>query len=197
MRQVRQGARGAREGRGAPAAPGNPTAARRAQWCRGGRRSRGTRGRERHRRDAAGPRIASGTAAFQCRPNAVANFSRRDNTNYMETGVLSSLQLTSMFPNVVVENFYIKTRNSIQDGKTNAPYGFVIPAQRDMTKPAELVNILRAQGIEVGLASLPLKIGDDDVSGRLVRHQARSAIWPPGQESPRKAGVPRRAPDNL
>ena len=28
----------------------------------------------------------------------MANFTRRDNTNYMETGVLSSLQLTAMFP---------------------------------------------------------------------------------------------------
>ena len=34
------------------------------------------------------------------------NFSRRNNTNYMETGVLSALQLTSMFPNSIVENFY-------------------------------------------------------------------------------------------
>ena len=51
-------------------------------------------------------------------PDAVANFSRRNNTNYMETGVLSALQLTSMFPNLVVENFYMKTQNSIEPGKT-------------------------------------------------------------------------------
>ena len=52
-------------------------------------------------------------------PEALANFSRRNNTNYMETGVLSGLQLTSMFPNLVVDNFYRKTQNSIdvrQDG---------------------------------------------------------------------------------
>ncbi len=35
-------------------------------------------------------------------PNAVATFSRRNNTNYMQTGVLSALQLTSMFPNLVL-----------------------------------------------------------------------------------------------
>ena len=93
-------------------------------------------------------------------PNAVANFSRRDNTNYMETGVLSSLQLLSMFPNVMVENFYVKTRNSIDHGKNEAPYGFVIPVQPDMTKPAEMVNILRAQGIEIGTANTDVRIGD-------------------------------------
>jgi hypothetical protein len=93
-------------------------------------------------------------------PNAAANFTRRNNANYMQTGVLSSLQLLSMFPNVMLENFYVKTRNSIEDGKTKAPFGFVIPVQKDMTKAAELVNILRAQGIEIGVATSDMKFGD-------------------------------------
>jgi hypothetical protein len=93
-------------------------------------------------------------------PGAAQNFTRRNNTNYMQTGVLSALQLTSMFPNLVVENFYVKTRNSIEQGKNAAPYGYVIPMQRDMTKPAELVRILRAQGIEVGQTTGEIKIGD-------------------------------------
>ena len=63
-------------------------------------------------------------------PDAIANFSRRNNTNYMQTGVLSGLQLTSMFPNLVIENFYRKTQHSIDAGKTEAPYGYVIPAGR-------------------------------------------------------------------
>ncbi len=87
-----------------------------------------------------------------------AKFTRRANTNYMETGVLSSLQLAAMFPATVLENFYIKTRNSIEDGKTKAPYGFIIPVQRDMTKAAELVNILRVQRIEVGVATQAIKV---------------------------------------
>jgi hypothetical protein len=86
-------------------------------------------------------------------------FTRRSNTNYMETGVLSALQLTAMFPATVLENFYIKTRNSIDDGKSKAPYGFVIPVQRDMTKVAEFVNILRIQRIEVGQAPASFKVG--------------------------------------
>ena len=67
-------------------------------------------------------------------PNAMQNFTRRDNTNYMETGVLSALQLTSMFPELVLENFYIKTRNSLEAGAAKAPYGYVFPVQRDMTQ---------------------------------------------------------------
>src|SRR5215471_20088946 len=89
------------------------------------------------------------------------SFSRRDNTNYMETGVLSGLQLTSMFPNLVLENFYTKTQHSIDAGKTEAPFGYVIPfSTKDMTRAATLVNVLRAQQIEVGEAKSEVKIGD-------------------------------------
>jgi hypothetical protein len=89
----------------------------------------------------------------------INTFTRRSNTNYMETGVLSALQLTAMFPATVLENFYIKTRNSIEEGKHKAPYGFVIPVQRDMTKVAEFINILRVQRIEVGQATSSFKAG--------------------------------------
>src|SRR5262249_8646924 len=47
--------------------------------------------------------------------------------------------------------------NSIEDGKTNAPYGYIIPPQADMTRVALLVNLLRLQGIEVGRATAEVK----------------------------------------
>jgi hypothetical protein len=123
-------------------------------------------------------------------PNAAASFTRRDNTNYQETGVLSSLQLTSMFPNIIVENFYIKSRNSIEEGKTKAPFGYVIPARKDMTRAAELVKTLRVQGIEVGVASAEFKSGDatypagsyvikrDQPYGRLAKNLLEKQVYP-------------------
>jgi hypothetical protein len=91
-----------------------------------------------------------------------ALYTRRANANYMQTGVLSGLQLAAMFPETVLENFYIRTRNSIAAGATRAPYAYVIPVQRDMTRAAELVNILRVQRIEVGLASRSFRIGETE-----------------------------------
>ena len=79
----------------------------------------------------------------------------------METGVLSGLQLKSMFPQLVLENFYFKTRNSLTDGSSKAPYGYVFPVQRDMTKVATLLNILRAQGIEIGQLTAAVKAGTE------------------------------------
>jgi hypothetical protein len=122
--------------------------------------------------------------------NAAAAFSRRANTNYSETGVLCSLQLTSMFPSVIVENFYVKTRNSIEEGKTKAPYGFLIPVQRDLTRAAELVRILRIQGIEVGRATGEIKVTDgtfpagsyvikrDQPYGRLAKNLLEKQAYP-------------------
>ena len=121
---------------------------------------------------------------------AAATFSRRNNTNYMQTGVLSGLQLTATFPNLVVENFYQKTKNSIESGKTQAPHGFVIPLQRDMTRVAELVNILRLQRIEVGRASAEIKTSDgtfpagsyvikrDQPYGRLAKNLLEKQSYP-------------------
>ncbi len=79
------------------------------------------------------------------------DWSLRDNTNYAETGVLTALQYTSQFPKVILENFYVKSRNSVNTGKTETVAGYVIPSgQRDMTRVATVVNLLRMQGIEVG-----------------------------------------------
>jgi hypothetical protein len=94
-------------------------------------------------------------------PYAEVEWSMRNNTNYMQTGVLSGLQFAASFPKVILENFYKKTINSIEGGKTTAPHAFVIPGgQRDQTRVALLVNLLRIQGIEVGLATSPVKVKD-------------------------------------
>lgn len=117
-------------------------------------------------------------------------WSMRNNTNYMQTGVLSALQLTSEFPKVVLENFYKKSRNSIEDGKNNAPYGYIIQPERDMTRVFLLVKLLRQQGIEVGLTEdeITLKEGKfppgtyyvkrDQPYGRLAKILLEKQVFP-------------------
>ncbi len=88
-------------------------------------------------------------------------WSMRDNTNYMETGVLSALELASGFPQTVLKNFYEKSLHSIESGNKEAPYAYVLPAdQPDMTRVAFIVNVLRLQGIEVGRATAEVKLKD-------------------------------------
>ena len=91
-------------------------------------------------------------------PYREVEWSLRNNTNYMQTAVLTALQLTSEFPRVILENFYRKSRNSIEAGKNEAPFGFVIPPQDDLTRVQTAINQLRTQGIEVGRTSAEIKL---------------------------------------
>jgi hypothetical protein len=94
-------------------------------------------------------------------PYKEVEWSIRNNTNYMQTMVLSALELTASFPRMVLDGFYRKTRNSIAAGETEAPHGYVIPAgQKDPTRVALLVNLLRRQGIEVGRTKGELKLAE-------------------------------------
>jgi hypothetical protein len=95
-------------------------------------------------------------------PYKTVEWSMRDNTNYMETALLTGLQMTSMFPQAILENFYKKSRNSIDAGHTEAPYAYIIPAEQpDMTRVARVVDLLRLQGIEIGRATEPVKLKED------------------------------------
>jgi hypothetical protein len=80
-------------------------------------------------------------------------WSLRDNTNYMETGVLSALQFTALNRRDMLRNFWRRGRNAVEKGRTEKPYAIVIPEkQDDPRRLAALVNTLREHGIEVSRA---------------------------------------------
>lgn len=95
-------------------------------------------------------------------PYEEVEWSMRNNTNYSQTATLAALQLASSNPAFLLENFYRKSRNAVLDGERNPPHGFVVPSgQRDMTRAATLVDLLRLQGVEVGVADSVLTLGDE------------------------------------
>ncbi len=95
-------------------------------------------------------------------PVGEVDWSIRNSVNYAVSGVLTALELTSKFPQLVVENFYKKSANSIEAGQSKAPYAFVIPAgQGDATATDRVVNLLRRQAIEVYRLTGEMKAGKD------------------------------------
>ena len=103
------------------------------------------------------------------RPNPAAagevEWSIRNSINYSQTAVLTALELTSMFPQMVLENFYRKTVNSLAAGAERPPHAFVVPAgQRDQTQVDRVVNLLRRQAIEVHRATAEVKLKDSTVA---------------------------------
>ncbi len=127
----------------------------------------------------------------------------RNSINYSESAVLAALELTSKFPQTILENFYLKSLHSIESGKTQAPYGYVLPAgQHDMTRVAFIVNILRMQGIEVGRSTGEVKLNEgtfpagslivkrDQPYGRLAKILLEKQNYPdPSLEHLRRCGL--------
>ena len=118
-------------------------------------------------------------------------WSMRNNTNYMQTAVLSALQYASSFPDVIVENFYRKSRNSVETGKNEAPHAYIVPAgQKDLTRVDLLLSLLQRQGIEISRATGALELSDgeyaagayvikrDQPYGRLVKTLLEKQTFP-------------------
>jgi hypothetical protein len=119
----------------------------------------GNSGGDTYLRDLANARYAGDavTSREWYRPDPATEkvlWSSRNNVNYMEAGVLASLNYASDNAKLLLKNFYQKGVNSIRKGKEDKPRAFVIPQkQNDPYMAAFLVNQLRVQGIEIHKAS--------------------------------------------
>ncbi len=86
-------------------------------------------------------------------------WSLRDNTNYMETGVLSALEYAAQNGPEMLRNFWRRGRNAVHKGESEKPYAIAIPEkQDDPRRLADLINLLRAHGIEVSRAGADFKV---------------------------------------
>jgi hypothetical protein len=85
-------------------------------------------------------------------PTKKVRWSMRDNVNYQEAGVLTTLGYTAGNAQALLHNFWQKSKNSLERGRTEKPHAYVIPGferQRDPRRVAYLVNQLERQHIEV------------------------------------------------
>ncbi len=86
-------------------------------------------------------------------------WSLRNNTNYMQSGVLAALKYVADNKQEFVENFYSRSKRSVERGVEEAPHAWVIP--RDQRRPlaaVALANLLMQQGIEVHVAEENLQL---------------------------------------
>jgi hypothetical protein len=107
-------------------------------------------------------------------------WSLRDNTNYMETGVLAALQYSAHNAPDMLRNFWRRGRNAVQKGGGEKPYAVAIPEkQDDRNRLARLVNLLREHGIEVSRAkeSFTVKDGTFPAGTYLVRMDQPYRSW--------------------
>ncbi len=80
-------------------------------------------------------------------------WSMRDSVNYTQTGLLAILDYAAVNSSNMLRDFYRTGLKSYQQGVAGSPYAFVIPAnQPDPRRTAQMIDLLRKQGIEVARA---------------------------------------------
>jgi len=88
----------------------------------------------------------------------------RSNVNMQQSALLITLSNVAKNKEMFLENYYAKMKSQINLGKTTAPYAYVIPAdQRKKSDIADLVNIVRREGVDISVASSAFKAGSVDV----------------------------------
>jgi hypothetical protein len=105
-------------------------------------------------------------------PPKTFKWSLRNNTNYMQTGVLAALEYTARNAPEMLRNFWRRGANQVRRGVTEKPFAIAIPErQDDRRRLARLVNLLREHGVEVSRAKagFELKEGAFPAGTYLVR----------------------------
>src|SRR5437667_2299800 len=86
-------------------------------------------------------------------------WSQRNNNNYEQTGLLTSLHYFAANGKLFLRNFYLKSKRSILKPKTEGPAAYVFTA--DDPRPgaqADLLRTLQKQGVEIQRATAPFTV---------------------------------------
>jgi hypothetical protein len=102
------------------------------------------------------------------RPNPARDttiWSMRNNTNYMQAGVLSVLGTVAANRTLVMEQYWTKANNSLNRGRNEAPYAYVVPREQSRRADvAYMLDLLLRQGIELHQADAAGSFGGIDVA---------------------------------
>src|SRR5215469_12082640 len=113
----------------------------------------------------------------------------RTNINYQQSGVLIALRYVADHKDTFLENYVAKVDRSIKKGETTGPYAFVIPHdQRHDGEAAALVNLFRAQGSEISVASGDFSVKEAprpvDLGSSLAPRDSGGVARLPGDTAP-------------
>jgi hypothetical protein len=87
-------------------------------------------------------------------PYPKALWSQRDNNNYEQTGLLTSLHFFNENKRMFLKNFYLKAKRSIGKPASEGPAAYVLAADDPRpTLQAELLGVLAKQRVEISRAS--------------------------------------------
>ena len=83
-------------------------------------------------------------------PLPLVTWSQRDNNNYEQTALLSTISYFSRNTHHFLENFYLKSKRAVEKPTLEGPAAYVLPAEAaSANRQIELVKVLKRQHIEV------------------------------------------------
>ena len=110
-------------------------------------------------------------------PLPKAKWSQRNNNNYQQTALLTSLHYFGNNSKLFLKNFYLKSKRSIDKPKSEGPAAYVLPGDDPRSgNQADLLRTLQAQGVEISKATAPFTVA--------VRRKAGSGGGGPARSSP-------------
>jgi hypothetical protein len=92
-------------------------------------------------------------------PLAKALWSQRDNNNYEQTGLLTSLHYFNENKRLFLKNFYLKAKRSVTKPGAEGPAAYVLPADDPrIGSQAELLRVLQKQAVEISRATAAFSV---------------------------------------
>ncbi len=83
-------------------------------------------------------------------PLPIVNWSQRDNNNYEESALLTTISYFAQNTHHFLENYYLKSKRSVEKPTLEGPAAYVIPADAaDANRQVELLKVMKRQHVEV------------------------------------------------
>jgi hypothetical protein len=128
-------------------------------------------------------------------------WSQRDNNNYEETGLLTSLHYFNENKRLFLKNFYLKAKRSVTKPSAEGPVAYILPADDPRTdSQAELLRVLQKQGVEISRATAaftvklpvkkPVKPKNDDKEKAAAAAAAAGVTAPAAPPAPTTRDFP-------
>src|SRR5436305_11757563 len=137
---------------------------------------------------------ASRTWYRQDPPYRTVSWSQRNNNNYEETGLLVSLAFVAENRELLLRNFWEKSKRSIAKPEREGPAAYVLPAgDRRPGAQAELLRVLQLQHVEISRADKAFTVTVPSETKASEKSAEKSADKSAGKGA-EKAPVPRTLP---
>ena len=112
-------------------------------------------------------------------PLPVVLWSQRDNNNYEQTALLTTLDFFSHNSRHFLENYYLKSKRSIAKPAEEGPAAYILPADEgSANRQAQLLRVLLAQHVELSRLSEPYHLAE--VKASPPKPEVKAQTFPAG-----------------